>query len=77
MLENPIARESYNHFIECRVVPNIKIFDRQTIPVFPLAHCGSYGTINRNAASGRCSDDLQKQKEAHLNIGLPTGAHLT
>ena len=20
--------------------------------------------------------DLQKQKEAHLNIGLPTGAHL-
>lgn len=61
--ENPIARESYNHFIEGRVVPEIKIFDRQTIPVFPLAHCGSYGSMNRNAASGRSRDDLQKQRE--------------
>lgn len=61
--ENPIAKESYNLFIESRIVPNIKVFDRETIPVFPLAHSGSYGTMNRYAASGRCRADLQKQKE--------------
>ena len=34
-----------------------------SVTVFPLAHCGSLGTMNRNADCGKSSTDLTKQKE--------------
>lgn len=60
--DSPIKNDKYYQFIEKRIVSKIDIgYDRSAL-VFPLAHCGSCGTMNRNATCGRNSADLTAQK---------------
>ena len=54
---------SYNSFIERRKPISIAVKGGASVTVFPLAHCGSLGTMNRNADCGKSSTDLTKQKE--------------
>ena len=60
--DSPIKNDKYYQFIEKRIVSKIDIGYNRSALVFPLAHCGSFGTMNRNATDGRNSADLTAQK---------------
>ena len=62
-IDSPIMGLSYNSFIERRKPISIAVKGGASVIVFPLAHCGSLGTMNRNADYGKSSTDLTKQKE--------------
>ena len=62
-IDSPIMGLSYNSFIERRKPISIAVKGGASVTVFPLAHCGSLGTMNRNADCGKSSTDLTKQKE--------------
>lgn len=62
-IHSPINGLSYNSYIEKRIVSEIILNDKEVVRVFPLAHCGVLGTMNRNVQCGKRSKDLNKQKE--------------
>ena len=62
-INSPVNGLSYNSYIEKRIVSEITLNGNEVVRVFPLAHCGALGTMNRNAQCGKSSKDLKKQKE--------------
>ena len=62
-IENPIRKSNYNDYIEKRLLTEIVITGEKMLRVFPLAHCGVFGTMNRNACCGRSGSNIEKQKE--------------